>query len=130
MNTKFLELNEFLKRDTNFALDLNPYQIASLLNIVGPILIEHIEQSQLDANYPMQDKISAENLNRLDGLFRELGDNFFPMAHTTLPLRSLRIAQSDSLRSIEELSKYTLRSTEQLSELLEHLSSRLREMDF
>ena len=129
MNSKFLELNEFLKTDTNPALDLNPYQIASLLNIVGPILIEHIEQSQLDASYPMQDKISAENLNRLDGLFRELGDNFFPMAHTTLPLRSLRIAKSDSLRSIEELSKYTLRSTEQLSELLEHLSSRLREMD-
>lgn len=129
MTEKITELQQFLKRNSQSALHLGPYQIANLLTITGSMLRDFLEQSQSKANYPENEKISEGDLTRLENIFRELGDNFFPMAHTTLPLRFLRISQSDSLHALKDLSRMTLRSTEQLSELLEHLSSRLREMD-
>ena len=38
---------------------------------------------------------------KINNLFRELGDNFFPMAHTTAPLRDLKIVNA---RQYEDLN--------------------------
>ena len=49
-------------------------------------------------------------MQKIDSLFRELGDNFFPMAHTTEPLRNLKIVNQWQYENLNNQVEYFLRT--------------------
>jgi hypothetical protein len=65
------------------------------------VLLKYIEYSNKQYEPNSEALLSANEKTKIDNLFRELGDNFFPMAHTTAPLRELKIVNA---RQYEDLN--------------------------
>ena len=64
-------------------------------------------------------ELSDEEIRTIDGVFAELADNFFPMAHSNKPLGELQIVERESIaRTIDflELLENALSQTKRRSE--------------
>ena len=86
----------------------NPYEIANFLLCCGNILLKFAEHSNLQLNEDSKGFLSTAEMEKIRHYFEELGQNFFPMAHTSEPLGHLHIV--DKKRS------------EELRDRLQHLS--------
>ena len=93
-------LQERLQRYDGETLSMGPYETANLLLLCGEILLKYIEYSNKQIEPDSQAFISKSDISKVDDLFRELGNNFFPMAHTQAPLDDLIIING---RKSEEL---------------------------
>jgi hypothetical protein len=84
-------------------LKMSTYEIANLLLKYGEIIIQYAEYSNQQLGNESAPFVTKENLKKIDSLFRELGNNFFPMAHTNVNLGKLRIvdgARCDQIRNL------------------------------
>ena len=84
-------------------LQMAPYIIANLLLKYGEIIILFAEYSNLQLGNDSSVLIEKENLKKIDSLFRELGNNFFPMAHTNVSLDKLKIVDGARCNQIRIL---------------------------
>ena len=84
-------------------LQMAPYIIANLLLKYGEIIILFAEYSNLQLGSDSSALIEKENLKKIDSLFRELGNNFFPMAHTNVSLGKLKIVDGARCNQIRIL---------------------------
>jgi len=84
-------------------LQMAPYIISNLLLKYGEIIILFAEYSNLQLGSDSSALIEKENLKKIDSLFRELGNNFFPMAHTNVSLGKLKIVDGARCNQIRIL---------------------------
>ena len=84
-------------------LQMAPYIIANLLLKYGEIIILFAEYSNLQLGNDSSALIEKENLKKIDSLFRELGNNFSPMAHTNVNLGKLKIVDGARCNQIRIL---------------------------
>jgi hypothetical protein len=96
-----------LKEVTNASspdpLQMAPYLIANLLLKYGEIIIQYATYSNQQLGNESAPFVTKENLKKIDSLFRELGNNFFPMAHTNVNLGKLRIVDGERCDKIRNL---------------------------
>jgi hypothetical protein len=67
-------------------------------------------------------------IEKIDSVFRELSDNFFPMAHSNEPLRRLQIVDKDEYRRVGEGLLRLSRIGEEANELSESLSQSIERL--
>ena len=91
ISENFKEILQKFNRDT---LLMCPYETANFLLKCGEVLLKYIEYSNKQYEPNSEALLSVKEVTKIDNLFRELGDNFFPMAHTTAPLRELKIVNA------------------------------------
>ena len=95
------QLKEESQRFNRETLSMGPYDTANFLLLCGEILLKYVEYSNKQIEPDSQAFISKSDISKIDDLFRELGNNFFPMAHTNEPLRNLKIVNA---RQYEDLN--------------------------
>ena len=81
---------------------LTPLKIAGFLAMCGDALVKFIQAAQANME---RDRVilSQRKVEHIESIFKELSDNFFPMAHTTAPLSHLRIHKEAEIRQIGEM---------------------------
>ncbi len=85
-----LKLKQRIPLEKN-ALNIYPDKIMDILDISYQSLCGYIEYSnQLNVNNP-ELIINHEQIETIKSVFKELLDNFYPMAHSNKPLRDLQI---------------------------------------
>lgn len=84
-------------------LKMSPYEIANLLLKYGEIIVQYAAYSNQQLGNESAPFVTKENLKKIDSLFRELGNNFFPMAHTNVNLGKLRIVDGERCDKIRNL---------------------------
>ena len=89
------ELGQFCGADPR---DLSPCEISHVLNDVSRAL--DLARGDPDNNLDSSFTDSSIKLTFLCSLLKELGENFFPMAHTNEPLEKLRIISIDDLEEL------------------------------
>lgn len=104
------------------ALEIYPDKIFDILDVSCKSLCEYIIYSnKLNKNNP-ELIINNEQLETIKSVFKELMDNFYPMAHTNKPLRKLQIIDKESFltlkNEIECYRNYCLNNTIEFSEKL------------
>jgi hypothetical protein len=95
------ELKDNIKNLNRDTLSMNPYEIACFLSRSGEILLKYVEYSNKQLDTTSEEYINGEEITKIDNLFREMGDNFFPMAHTTEPLRNLKIVNDHEYEDLK-----------------------------
>jgi len=94
------QLKESSQRFDRETLSMGPYDTANFLLLCGEILLKYVEYSNKQIEPDSQAFLSKSDISKIDGLFRELGNNFFPMAHTDAPLRNLRIVNVQQFENL------------------------------
>ena len=85
--------------------DLPPYVLGCLLSDIGYLFRElaiSYDDNSLGSTYADYRK----KLTFLSSLLKELGDNFFPMAHTDQRLVMLRIITVDEIQELRQVSEH------------------------
>ena len=85
-------------------------ETANFLLRCGDSLLKYVEYSNNQIGPDSEAFLSANEIQKIDSLFRELGDNFFPMAHTTEPLRNLKIVNEWQYENLNNQVEYFLRT--------------------
>lgn len=88
------QLKESSQRFGSEILLMEPYETANFLLLCGDMLLKYIEYSNKQIDPDSVAFLSENDKTKIDNLFRELGHNFFPMAHTDAPLRNLKIVNA------------------------------------
>lgn len=91
ISTQLKEKLHYFNDDT---VSMSPWQIADFLLHCREILLKYVEYSNKQLESDSEAFLSKSDIEKISGLFKELGDNFFPMAHTTAPLSSLKIVNA------------------------------------
>ena len=94
------QLKEKLQRHNGNTLAMCPWETADFLLKCGETLIKYIEYTNKQNEHDSEAFLSKREIEKIDSLFRELGDNFFPMAHTTEPLRKLKIVNAHEYENL------------------------------
>ena len=111
-------LQERLQRYDGETLSMGPYETANLLLLCGEILLKYIEYSNKQIEPDSQAFISKSDISKVDDLFRELGNNFFPMAHTDAPIRNLKIVNALQYENLNERVQNVFMNLTQVSETI------------
>jgi len=95
-----IQLKEKLQSFNTDTVSMCPWQTADFLLYCGETLIKYIEYSNKQLEPDSDAFLSKSEITKISGLFKELGDNFFPMAHTTAPLRDLKIVNARAYENL------------------------------
>lgn len=82
-------------------LSLSPWAVAGFLDICRRSLCGYISHANEQLGTDSEAYISTTELEKIDSVFRELSDNFFPMAHSNMPLRDLQIVNKSEFERIQ-----------------------------
>jgi hypothetical protein len=107
ISAQLKEISQTFNRDT---VSMCPYETANFLLRCGETLLKYVEYSNNQIGPDSEAFLSASDMGKIDSLFRELGDNFFPMAHTTEPLRNLKIVNFYEYENIKNRAENFLMS--------------------
>jgi len=102
----------------NDPLDMRTYQISEFLDLFRTISRELFESIAIDAEVAST-SLSVAEIEKVDRIFAELSDNFFPMAHSQEALRQLQIVER---RSIAESLQFMTALKVELVHLTNHVS--------
>lgn len=106
------QLKEKIELHNTKTLEMCPWETADFLLKCGVALIKYIVYTNNQIEQDSEAFLSKSEIEKIDGLFRELGDNFFPMAHTTEPLRYLKIVNNreyvDVINHVESFLRATI----------------------
>ena len=119
------QINELEARSENFWSNQGVNEVSAILRIVSEAFgsLNHLARESSSAD--LSNLLSDDQLNRILGLLNYLEVDFFPMAHTSAPLSSLRIIDThrgNSLLSQQQEGLYMLRNN------LEMMGDSLRKM--
>ena len=112
------QLKEESQRFSRETLSMGPYDTANFLLLCGKILLKYVEYSNKQLEPDSQAFLSKSDITKIDGLFRELGDNFFPMAHTDAPIRNLKIVNALQYENLNERVQNVFMNLTQVSETI------------
>ena len=107
ISAQLKEISQTFNRDT---VSMCPYETANFLLRCGETLLKYVECSNNQIGPDSDAFLSANEMQKIDSLFRELGYNFFPMAHTTEPLRNLKIVNAYEYENIKNRAENFLMS--------------------
>ena len=114
------QLKESSQRYDRETLSMGPYDTANFLLLCGEILLKYVEYSNKQIEPDSQAFLSVSDIDKIDSLFRELGNNFFPMAHTNAPIRDLKIVNAYEYENISNrVENFLLYATENFERNLE-----------
>ena len=95
-------LKRAMQQHRRDALELSPGEVAGFLEICRRSLLDYIGHANERLSADSEAYVPTVELEKIDSIFRELTDNFFPMAHSTERLRHLQIVDKqefDHLRN-------------------------------
>jgi hypothetical protein len=120
------QLDELEARSENFWSGQGVNEVSAILKIVSRAFhsLNHLARESSSAD--LSSLLSDEQLNNILGLFNELEDNFFPMAHTSAPLGSLKIIDA---QKGNKLLSYQQEDIHMLENFLRMLSDSLNQME-
>lgn len=121
-----LHLKQSIEGEHVDTLDLSPYEIAGFLNICNRSLYAYICHANEQLGPDSEAYIPTTELEKIDSIFRELTDNFFPMAHSNESLRHLQIVDKDEINRIADGLVRLSRVGEEALDLSENLSQSIR----
>jgi hypothetical protein len=110
------EIGDFISNSPNDPLDLNSYQISAFLDLLRLVLTKKFQLKDSELDY-------------VDGILKELSDNFFPMSHTTKPLRSLEIHEKIHWEEFCHIINTFRCKLKELNELAGIMESRIQNLD-
>lgn len=123
-----LHFKQSIEEKNTDELELSPWEIAGFLNICHKSLHTYICYANEQLGPDSEAYIPISELEKIDSIFRELTDNFFPMAHSNESLRRLQIVDKDEYhRVLEGLSRLS-RVGEEALDLSENLSQSIRRL--
>ena len=123
-----LYLKQSIENNHADALDLSPWEIAGFLNICHRSLYAYISHANEQLGSDSEAYIPITELEKIDSIFRELTDNFFPMAHSNEPLRRLQIVDKDEYHRVADGLLRLSRVGEEAQDLSENLSQSIRRL--
>ena len=123
-----LYLKQSIENNHANALDLSPWEIAGFLNICHRSLYAYISHANEQLGSDSEAYIPITELEKIDSIFRELTDNFFPMAHSNEPLRRLQIVNKDEYHRVADGLLRLSRVGEEAQDLSENLSQSIRRL--
>lgn len=109
-------------------LDLSPIQIAEFLDICRRSLCEYICHANEQLGADSEAYIPAKELESINSVFIELSNNFFPMAHSTSPLRDLQIVDKPDFLDIKRNLEYMKNISNTANEISKHLSDSIQRL--
>ena len=118
-----LHLKQSIMDEHANTLSLSPWAIAGFLDICRRSLYGYITQANEQLGTDSEAYISTTELEKIDSVFRELSDNFFPMAHSNMPLRDLQIVNKSEFERIQS----NLAHMENINNTLNQISKELSE---
>jgi len=118
-----LHLKQSIMDEHANTLSLSPWAIAGFLDICRRSLCGYITQANEQLGTDSEAYISTTELEKIDSVFRELSDNFFPMAHSNMPLRDLQIVNKSEFERIQR----NLAHMENINHALNQISKELSE---
>ena len=107
-------------------LDLSPWEISAFLKICHKSLHAYICYANKQLEPDSDAYMPNTELVKIDSIFRELTDNFFPMAHSNESLRRLQIVDKDEYNRIADGLVRLSRVGEEALDLSENLSQSIR----
>jgi hypothetical protein len=128
LNEISLQLKRSIEDNRADTLDLSPGEIAGFLNICRRSLNEYIIHANQQLGPDSEAYIPNLELEKIDSIFRELSDNFFPMAHSNESLRRLQIVDKDEYHRIADGLLRLSRLGEEAVDLSEDLSQSIRRL--
>jgi hypothetical protein len=123
-----LYLKQSIENNHADALDLSPWEIGGFLNICHRSLYAYITHANEQLGSDSEAYIPITELEKIDSIFRELTDNFFPMAHSNEPLRRLQIVNKDEYHRVADGLLRLSRVGEEAQDLSENLSQSIRRL--
>jgi hypothetical protein len=124
VSTAKAQLDEIEARSPRFWTDLGVDEVSVVLRIVGESF-RSINQLARESDGADESKLlTQEQLRNVLGLLNDLGDNFFPMAHTQEPLGALKIINGEEANRLDSFQE---RSIDGLSARMRTLSEIINE---
>lgn len=117
-----LRLKQSLQQNDTKILDLSSGEVAGFLEICHQALCGYVSYANTQLSSDSEAFISVAEIEKIDSVFRELTNNFFPMAHSNENLRYLQIVNKTEYRHVVEGLSHLKRVGEDARELSEHLS--------
>lgn len=117
-----LNLKQSLQRNDAKILDLSPGEVAGFLEMCHQALCGYVFYANAQLSPDSEAVLSVADIEKIDSVFRELTNNFFPMAHSTENLRYLQIVNKTEYRHVVEGLSHLKRMGEDARDLSEHLS--------
>jgi hypothetical protein len=116
-----LRIDEIEARYPRFWTDLGVNDVVVILRIVSEAFNSINQLARECTDVDESRLLTHEQLNNIMGLFSELQDNFFPMAHTDAPLGALKIINAVRSRELwslqEEISLRLFQRVDYISSL-------------
>jgi len=109
-------------------LDSPPWKITEFLEACNKTLIKYILHANEQLGSDTEANVSAKELDKINRVFRELTDNFFPMAHSNEPLSRLQIVEKERLRRVLHYSERLIEVSERLIDVGKHAEDVSREI--
>lgn len=122
-----LHLKQSIEEKHTDTLDLSPWEIAAFLNTCHRSLHDYICHANDQLGPDSEAYIPITELKKIDSIFRELTDNFFPMAHSNESLRRLQIVDKDEYNRIADGLVRLSRVGEEVLVLSDNLSQSIRQ---
>ena len=107
-------------------LSLSPWAIAGFLDICRRSLYGYITQANEQLGTDSEAYISTTELEKIDSVFRELSDNFFPMAHSNMPLRNLQIVDKVEFNRIKNSLEHMKYISDDINQISKELSESIQ----
>ncbi len=123
------EMRNFIENAPSNTLELNAYQVANFLDIAGRILIENLKAGGDKNSFDPDSTFSDSELKLIGSVFKELSDNFFPMAHSQKPLRDLEIKEKGDMASLKSLMGGAQYKMEEVIEIFDELKHCIRQLE-
>ena len=117
-----LNLKQSLQQNDAKILDLSPGEVAGFLEICRQALRGYVSYANAQLGSDSEAFLPVTEFEKIDSVFRELSDNFFPMAHSNGNLRHLQIVNKTEYRHVMEGLSHLNRMGEEVRELSEQLS--------
>ena len=124
-----LNLKHSITHNNQNILDYSPYIVAEFLDIYSKILQSYICYANEQLGEDSEAYISKNELEKIDSLFRELTDNFFPMAHTPSPFRDLQIVEKEKFRDFQKLLNEFIKQNQRTNEISEYLHESIERLN-
>jgi len=123
-----IQLKQSIERDHVDTIDPSPWEIAGFLSICHRSLHAYIAHANEQLGIESEAYIPPIEVEKIESIFRELTDNFFPMAHSNESLRRLQIVNKEEYERIVAGLLSLSRLGEEATYLSENLSQSIRRL--
>lgn len=81
-----INLKQKIQQSSDETLMLSPWEIAGFLAVCNQALHSFVLNANAQLGEDSEAYMTVAEIEKIDSIFRELSDNFFPMAHSNEPV--------------------------------------------